>query len=223
MNITWDTIDVEVTESTFDNEDDFGGRWGWFWQECHLPPRGPFGSPAEAFTDFADWIAKHDPDSPAAEIPDEIGEMALTFIESADELIRSAREAADSGHDGHLVLSKSCAALESILQGYLLSRGRSDIWNQQPIRHDLQSAWRQAVYHGLPDDDARIERFLKIVSVAYARQEVVELSYARPNLLAEVDYLLAISVLRRSVERRLPGGIRILRRPESSADTDDES
>src|ERR1700722_1949882 len=133
MNIMWDTIDVEVTESTFGNEDHFGGRTGWFWHECHLPRRGPFGSAAEAFTDFADWIATHDPDSLAAEIPDETGAMALTFIENAAELIRSARGPADSGHDGHLVLSKSCAALEAILQGYLLSRGRSDIWNQQPI------------------------------------------------------------------------------------------
>jgi len=223
MNIQWDSIDVAVTESTFENEDHFGGRWGWFWHESHFPQRGPFGSPAEAFTDFANWIAKHDPASPAAEMPDETGELALGLIESAAEFLRSAKEAAASTDGAHAVLSNCCSALESILKAYLLSRGRTHHWNEQHIGPDIERAWRHAVFYGLPDDDARIERFLKIVAGPYARKELVELSCERPNLLGEVDFLIAIQVLRRDVERRLPGGIRILRRQRSSADTDEDA
>ncbi|MDB5440559.1 MAG: hypothetical protein JWM33_2986 [Caulobacteraceae bacterium] len=223
MHISCDDIDVEVIESTTDNEDEFGGRWGWFWHESHSTARGPFGSPAEAVTDFAEWIAKHDPASPAAERPDEAGELALVFLANADGFLKSAQAAAKGGNDGHVVLSSCCYALELILKGYLLSRGRSDLWNQQHIRHDLQKAWREATHHGLPDDDARIERFLKAAAGSYARHELFELSRERPTLLADVDYLIAIQVLHQDVERRLPGGLRILHRQRSPVDANEES
>lgn len=45
MHLSLDAIDVELIESTPDNEDQFGGRWGWFWHERHMPVRGPFRTP----------------------------------------------------------------------------------------------------------------------------------------------------------------------------------
>src|SRR5258706_10562861 len=141
MNISYDDIDVEVIESTPDNEDEFGGRWGWFWHESRSKSRGPFGSPAEAVTDFGEWIAKQDPVSPVAETPDEAGELALVFLANAGEFLKSAQAVAGSGDEGHVALSSCCYALELILKAYLLSRGRSDSWDRGHIRHDLQKAW----------------------------------------------------------------------------------
>lgn len=222
MNITCEDLDVEVMESTPDTEDHFGGHWGWFWHESHLPPRGPFGSPAEAVTDFADWIAKHDAASPQDEPPNE-GDLALAFLANAEQLLKAAKAAENARIGGEVVLSNCCYALELILNAYLLSRGRSDVWDRQHIRHDLQKAWREAVFLGLPDDDARIERFMKVAAGPYARNELFELSRERPNLLAEVKYLIAIRVLHQDVERRLPGGVRILHRQRSAVVANEES
>lgn len=211
MNISLDELDVEILESTPDNEDDFGGRWGWFWHECHRRPRGPFGSPSEAVADLAEWIGARYPvgAAQAAEPLDEGTLLARSFLATADQFLSSAEAQAREGQEGEVVLAGGCYALELILKSYLLSRGRSDAWNQQNIRHDLTKAWREATFLGLPDDDARIERFLKVAAGAYARHDLFELARERPGLLAEVDYLMAIRVLYRQVDERLPDGVQV--------------
>ncbi len=212
MHITCEDLDVEVLESTSGNEDQFGGRWGWFWHECHMPPRGPFGTPAEAVGDFAAWVSEHYDHAPSDATTDGPQSLARTFLANAAGFLVSAEAAVGANIQGEISIASCCYALELILKAYLLSRGRSDGWNEEHVRHDLTKAWREAVFLGLPGDDARIERFLKVASGAYARHELMELSRQRPTLLDEIDVVTAIRALHRDVESRMPGGVRILHR-----------
>ncbi|RAK54915.1 hypothetical protein DJ017_10435 [Phenylobacterium soli] len=155
--------------------------------------------------DLAEWIAaRFDAQGAAVLVPtDAQTELARTFLVNADGFLRGAEVAVAAGHDGEVVLSSACYALELIFKAYLLSRGRSDDWNRDVIRHDLVAAYREAAFLGLPGDDARIERFLKVAAEPFARHGLFELSQVRPKLLAEIGYVAAVRSLHRETERRI--------------------
>lgn len=197
MNISLEDLDVDVVESTADNEDAFGGRWGWYWHEIHNKPRGPFGDPAAAVFDLADWIRRRYVEPPARPVGD--AALAQVFLRNADGFLKSA-ELDDSGE---VALASCCYALELILNGYLLSRGFSDKWNAEHIRHDLAKAYRLATHHGLPDDDARIDHLIREVAAAFSTHGLMELHERKPGLVARYEAVMAVRGLHREAERRL--------------------
>ena len=197
MNISLGELDVDVVESAPDNEDDFGGRWGWYWRESHSPPRGPFTDPAAAVSDFADWVRRRYVEPP----PKPVGDAALAhvFLRNAEGFLKGV----DLDPDGEVALASCCYALELILNGYLLSRGFSDKWNAEHIRHDLAKAYRLATHHGLPDDDARIDHFIREVAAAFATHGLMDLHERKPGLVARYEAVIALQTLHRETARRL--------------------
>jgi len=198
MNVTMEDLEVEVVESTADNEDDFGGRYGWFWLATSYPARGPFGSAPEAVRDLADWIERRE--GPAAQTTDLV--LARTFLKNAEGFLEAA-QAAPAGAMSEVALTMGCHALELVLKAYLLSRGRSDDWNRDNIRHDLGAALAEATHLGMPSDDARIGRFIKVVGGPFARHELIHLAADPPPELATIGYLIAIRSLHKGVARGL--------------------
>ena len=203
MHLSLEDIDVELIESTPENEDQFGGRWGWFWHECHRPARGPFRTPTEALGDFTDWVGTRFPEEPIVTgQPSDEAELATLLLANATGFLRSADAASREPAAGEVVLYGVCCGLELLLKAYLASRGLDDDWLRENIRHDLSKALDTAIFHGLPGDDARLPRFLNVASARYARHELLELSRERPDLLRETDGLAAVRVLHRQIEQR---------------------
>lgn len=205
MQIALGELSFDVVLSDEAREELYGGRWGWFWQESRTPARGPFGTPAEALADLAEWIgARFDAQGAPIIRPEGVqAALARTLLGNADGFLRGAEAATVGERNGEVVLASACYALELVFKSYLLSRGRSDDWNRTVIRNDLAAAYREATFLGLPGDDARIERFLKVAAEPFARHQLLGLAQARPNLLAEIGYVVAIRGLHREVERRL--------------------
>lgn len=200
MNMSLGELDVEIIESTADNEDSFGGRWGWYWCEIHNPPRGPFADPAAAVFDFAEWVQRRFVDPPLQPVGD--AALAQVFLRNAEGFLKGA----DLDPASEVALASCCYALELILNGYLLSRGFSDKWNAEHIRHDLAKAYQLATHHGLPDDDARIDHFIREVAAAFATHGLMDLHARKPGLVARYDALVAVQALHREAERRLAWG-----------------
>jgi hypothetical protein len=199
MLMLLDELEIEVTESTLDNEDAFGGRWGWFWHGPRHRPKGPFGSASEAVSDFAEWLAQQEcPSPPSTDLV-----LAQTFLVTSGQFLHTAQAKTDDPLMAEIVTGACCYALELILKSYLLSRGRSDVWNRDNIGHDLAKAFREATFLGLPDDDARIPRFIRAAGDAYARHELLSLSQQCPRMVRDLDLLAALRALHREVERRL--------------------
>lgn len=203
MNLQIDELSVEIIESDAENEDAFGGRWGWFWHECHRPPRGPFGSPAEALEDFSDWFARRYRASlePLAPLPAN-QELARVFLTNAEGFLRTAEERGADPQFEEIAVSHACYALELMLNSYLLSRGRSDDWNRRNVHHDMLYARGQAVFLGMPGDDARIDRFLRAVTASFMCHGLMRLTEVRPGILKETDAVMAIRSLHRWLQQR---------------------
>jgi hypothetical protein len=196
MNISLDELDVDIIESTPDNEDAYEGRWGWYWHEIHEKPRGPFTDPAEAVFDLAGWVKRRYVDA----APPATGDRALAqlFLKTA----RGFLESADADSGGEVELASCCYAMELILKSYLLTRGFSDAWNAEHVRHDLAKAYALAAHHGLPDDDARIDRFISAVNAAFGVHDLMRLHRECPGLVAKYEAVTALRTLAREVERR---------------------
>lgn len=199
MLIVLADAEFEVTESTMDNEDAFGGRWGWFWHGPRHRPTGPFATAADAIRDLAERVAAQD----AQGTPTGDGLLAQTFMTTADHFLELASDKAADAKMAEVVLGSCCYALELILKAYLLSRGRSDAWNTEHIRHDLAAALREATFFGLPDDDARLGRFIAVVREAYRHHQLLQLSQDQPNLVRDLDTLVVLRFLHREVNARL--------------------
>jgi hypothetical protein len=203
MHLSLDDISVDLIESTSENEDHYSGRWGWFWHESHMPARGPFRTPTEAVSDFNEWLGTRFPEDPIVTgEAAKADELARLLLENSGSFLKAAETARTETAAGEVVLYGACCGLELVLKAYLASRGLDDDWLRENIRHDLSKAFDAAVFHGLPGDDERLRTFLKVASRRYARHELFELSRERPNLLAETDYLLAVGVLRRQIEKQ---------------------
>ncbi|MBL8772220.1 MAG: hypothetical protein JNK30_12635 [Phenylobacterium sp.] len=204
MNISLDELDVDIVQSTPDNEDAYDGRWGWYWHEIHERPRGPFADPATALHDLADWVQQHVVDPPAPLQGD--AALAPLFLRNAAGFL----DGADCG-SGEVQLAACCYALELILKAYLLSRGFADAWNAEHLRHDLDRAYRLASHHGLPDDDARIDQFIAAVNADFQRHALMALHAARADLVARFEAVSALRALHRETVRRVEGMWRVRR------------
>jgi hypothetical protein len=198
MKISLDELDVDIIESTPDNEDAYNGRWGWYWHEAHEKLRGPFTDPATAVFDLAEWIKRRYVEPP----PPPTGDRALAglFLQTACGFLDSA----EADRDGEVGLASCCYALELILKSYLLSRGFSDAWNAEHVRHDLACGYALATHHGLPDDDARIDQFIRAVNAAFTVHDLLRLHGEQPDLVARYEAITALRSLAREVERRGP-------------------
>lgn len=196
MNISLEELDVDIVESTPGNEDAYEGRWGWYWHEIHEKPRGPFTDPAAAVFDLAAWVKRRYVDPP----PAPTGDLALArlFLKTA----RGFLDSADADPAGEVGLASCCYALELILKSYLLTRGFSDAWNAEHVRHDLAKAYTLATHHGLPDDDARIDQFIGAVNAAFGVHGLMDLHRARPDVVVKYEAVTALRSLAREVERR---------------------
>lgn len=203
MDLNFQELSVEIVHSNPETEDLYGGRWGWFWHESHRPPRGPFSDPGEALSDLAEWVAKRFDANGAPVSPPASEEAVLStlFLRNADGFLQSAETAAAT--QSEMALASACYALELILKAYLVSRGRCDEWNRRHLGHDLAAAYLEATFLGLPDEDVRIERFLKLVAVPFARHELLEVVRAQSRILSEIGYVAAIRSLHRAAELRI--------------------
>jgi len=199
MLILLEDAEFEITESNMDNEDAFGGRWGWFWHGPRHRPTGPFGSAAEAIFDIAERVAEQESRVPATGN----GLLAQTFLTTAGHFFETADAHAGDVRMAEVVLSSCCYGLELTLKAYLLSRGRSDSWNRDNVRHDLAAAFREATFLGLPDEDARLRRFIRTVGEAYASHELLPLVAQHPNLVRDLDLMVVLRFLHREVTARL--------------------
>jgi|GEM_PF-6539178 len=197
MNISLGDVDVDIVESTPDNEDAYEGRWGWYWHELRQKPRGPFRDPAAAVLDLADWVKRRFVDPP----PTPTGEQALArlFLDTA----RGFLDSAERDPAGEVGLASCCYALELVLKSYLLTRGFSDAWNAEHVRHDLAKAYALATHHGLPDDDARIAEFIRSVNPAFGLHALMQLHQDQPDLVATYEAVTALRGFMREVERRI--------------------
>ena len=196
MNISLEELDVDIIESTPDNEDAYDGRWGWYWHEVHEKPRGPFTNPAAAVFDLAEWVKRRYVEPPPAPTGDRA--LARLFLKTARNFLESAE--ADSA--GEVGLASCCYALELILKSYLLTRGFSDAWNAEHVRHDLAKAYGLATHHGLPHDDARIDQFIRAVNAAFQIHDLMRHHRKHPDLVTKYEAVTALRSLAREAERR---------------------
>jgi hypothetical protein len=125
--------------------------------------------------------------------------LAQLFLKTA----RGFLESADADNAGEVGLASCCYSLELLLKSYLLTRGFSDAWNAEHVRHDLGKAYALATHHGLPDDDARLDQFIRAVNAAFMVHGLMDLHRERPDLVGRFEAVTALRSLAREVERRV--------------------